>query len=77
MEDETEPEKTKLIMFSRSLKETVNKPALLLYSVQVSYFPHAKLLGITLDHKFTIKKHFEDIMERYQQKYHRMRMLVN
>ena len=35
------PEKTKLIMFSRTLKETVNKPALFLYGIQLFYFPHA------------------------------------
>ena len=35
------PEKTKLIMFSRTLKETANKPALFLYGIQLSYFPHA------------------------------------
>ena len=54
-------EKTKLIMFSRTLKETANKPALFLYGIQLSYFPHAKFLGITFDHEFTFKKHFEDI----------------
>ena len=66
-------------MFSRTLKETGNKPALFLYGVQLSYFPHAKFIGITFDHKFTFKKHFEDILERCQQKYHRtiIRMLVN
>ena len=71
------PEKTKLIMFSRTLKETANKPALLLYGIQLSYFPHAKFLGITFDHKFTFKKHCEDILERCQQKCHRIRILVN
>ena len=64
-------------MFSRTLKETTNKPALFLYGIQLSYFPHAKFLGITFDHKVTFKKHFEDILELCQQKYHRIRMLVN
>ena len=71
------PEKTKLIIFFRTLKETANKPALFLYSVQLSYYPHAKFLGITFDHRFTFKKHFEDILERCQQKYHHIRMLVS
>ena len=71
------PEKTKSIMFSRTLKETVNKPALCLHCIQLSYFPHSKFLGITFDHKFTFKKHFEDILEGCQQKYHRIRMLVS
>ena len=64
-------------MFSRTLNETANKPALLLYGIQLSYFPHAKFLGITFDHKFTFKKHFEHILEHCQQKYHHIRMLVN
>ena len=61
------PEKTKMIMFSRILKETANKPALFLYGLYLSHFPHAKFLGITFDHKFTFKKHFEDVLERCQQ----------
>ena len=51
-------------MFSRTLKETANKHALFLYSIKLWYFPHAKFLGITFDHKFTLRKHFEDILER-------------
>ena len=47
-------------MFSRTLRETANKPTLFLYDVQLLYFHHAKFLGITFDHKFTFKKHFED-----------------
>ena len=50
------PDKTKLITFSRTLKETANKPALFLYGIQLSYFPHAKFLGITFDHKFYFQK---------------------
>ena len=64
-------------MFSRTLKENANKPALFLYNIQLSYFLHAKFQGTTFDHKFTFKKHFQDILERCQQKYHRIRMLVN
>ena len=71
------PEKTKLIMFSRTLKETANKPALFLYGIPFLCFPHAKFLSITFDHKFTFKKQFKDILEPSQQKYHRIRMLVN
>ena len=53
-------------MFSRTPKKTANKPALFLYGVQLSYFLHAKFLGMTFDHKFTFKK----------QKYHCIRMSV-
>ena len=66
MEDKTEPLKAKLIMFCRTLKENSNKPALFLYGIHLSYFPHAKFLSITFDHKFTFKKHIEDILERCQ-----------
>ena len=62
-------------MFSRTfLRDPTNKPALFLYGIQLSYFPHAKFLGITFDRKFTVKK---DILECCQQKYHRVRMLVS
>ena len=64
-------------MFSRSMKETSSEPAAFLYDVQFSYVPHAKFIGVTFDHKFNIIKDFEDILERCQQKYHRIRMLVN
>ena len=77
MEDELNHEKTKLIIFSRSLKEKLAKPTLFLYSVQLSYVPHAKFLGATFDHKFPFIKYFEDIFERCQQNYHSIRMLVN
>ena len=76
-ENEPNPEENKFIMFSRTLKETANKPVLISYGIQLSYFPHAKFLGITFDHNFTFKKHFEDILECCQQKYHHTRMLVD
>ena len=44
------PEKIKSIMFSRTLKETANKPALFFYGIQLSDFPHAKFLGIAFGH---------------------------
>ena len=53
-------------MFSRTLKETADKPASFLYGIQLSYFPRAKFIGITFDHKL-----------RCQQKYHCIRILVN
>ena len=77
VEDKTEHWNNKIIMFSGTLKKTTNKPALFLYSIQLSYFPVAKFLVMTFHHKFTFKKHFEDIMELYQQKYHCLRMSVN
>ena len=36
-----------------------------------------KLLGITFDSKFTFQKRFEEILGRCNNRYHRMRLLVN
>ena len=42
-----------------------------------SYYPHIKFLGITFDNRMTFTKHFEEILERCNQKFHRLRILVN
>ena len=36
-----------------------------------------KFRGITFDSKFTFKKHFEDILGRFNARYHRIRLLTN
>ena len=36
-----------------------------------------KFLGITLYSKFTFQRHFEEILGRYNTRYHRIRLLVN
>ena len=36
-----------------------------------------KFLGITFDNRMTSTKHFEEILERCNQKFHRLRILVN
>ena len=36
-----------------------------------------KFLGITFDCKFTFQKHFEEILGRCDNRYHRIRLLVN
>ena len=53
------------------------EPALSLYGDLLSYFPHIKFLGITFDNRMTSTKHFEEILERCNQKFHRLRILVN
>ena len=53
------------------------EPALSLYSELLSYYPHIKFPGITFDNKMTFIKHFEEILERCKQKFHRSRTLVN
>ena len=57
------PEKTKVIIFSKSRSAIRAEPALPLYGDLLSYYPHIKF--------------FEKILERYNQKFHRLRILVN
>ena len=58
------PEKTKVIIFSRSYLATKSEPTLKLYGERLKIYPQLKFLGITFDSKFTFKKHFEDILGR-------------
>ena len=39
--------------------------------------PPMGVLGITFDNRMTFTKHFEEILERYNQKFHRLIILVN
>ena len=71
------PEKTKVIMFSKSRFAIRGEPALSLYGDLLSFYPHIKFLGITFDNRMTFTKHFEEILERCKQKFHRLRILVN
>ena len=57
------PEKTKVIIFSKSQTAIRAKPALSLYDDLLSYYPHIKFLGITFDNKMTFIKLFEEIFE--------------
>ena len=71
------PEKTKVIIFSKSRSVIRAEPALSLYGDLLSYYPHIKFLGITFDSRMTFTKHSEEILERCNQKFHRLRILVN
>ena len=71
------PEKTKVIIFSKSQSAIRAEPALSLYSDLLSYYPHIKFLGIAFDNRMTFTKHFEEILERCIKKVHRLRILVN
>ena len=71
------PEKTKVIIISKSQSELRAEPALSLYGDLPSYYPHIKFLGITFDNRMTFRKHFEDILECCNNKFHRLRILVN
>ena len=71
------PEKTKVIIFSRSYLAGKPEPTLKLYGERLKICPQVKFLGITFDSKFTFKKHFEDILGRCNARYHRLRLLTN
>ena len=71
------PEKTKVIISSKSRFAIRGEPALSLYRDLLSYYPHIKFLGITFDNKMTFTKHYEEILECCNQKFHCLRILVN
>ena len=56
------PEKTKVIIFSKSRSAIRAEPALSLYGDLLSYYPQIKFLGITFDNRMTFTKHFEEIL---------------
>ena len=71
------PEKTKVIIFSRSSLARISEPILKLYGERLKICPQVKFLGITFDSNFTFKKHFEEILGRCNTRYHRIRLLAN
>ena len=68
------PEKT---IFSRSVLARKTEPNLKLYGETLKVYPQVKFLGITFDSQLTFKKHFEDILDRCNTRYHRLRLLAN
>ena len=71
------PEKTKVIIFSRSPLARKSEPILKLYGERLKIYPQVKFLGITFDSKLTFQKHFEEILGRCNTRYHRVRLIVN
>ena len=71
------PEKIKVIIFSKSQTAIRAEPALSLYHDILSYYPQIKFLGITFDNRMTFTKHFEEILECCKQKFHCLAILVN
>ena len=61
------------MIFSKSQTVIKAEPALSLYGNLLSYYPHIKFLGITFDNRMTFTKHFEEILERCNHKFHRLR----
>ena len=71
------PEKTKVLTFSRSSLARNSEPILKLYGERLKIYPRVKFLGITFDSNFTFKKHFEEILGHCNTRYHRIRLLAN
>ena len=71
------PEKTKVIIFSRSLLARKAELILTLYGEPLKLYPQVKFLGIIFDSKLTFQKHFEDILQRCNNRYYSLRLLAN
>ena len=66
-----------MIIFSRSLLARKAELTLTLYGETLKIYPRVKFLGITFDSQLTFQKHFEDILERCNNRYYRLRLLAN
>ena len=69
-------ENTKVIIFSRSIlarKKNRTQPKTVWRDTKS--LSSVKLLDITFDSKLNFKKHFEDILDRCNTRYHRLRLL--
>ena len=58
------PEKTKVIIFSRSHFGKKLEPFLKLYGERLKIYPQMKFQGITFDSKLTFQNNFEEILAR-------------
>ena len=71
------PEKTKVIIFSRSMLARKAELNLKLYGKTLKIYPQVKFLGIFFYSKLTFQPHFEDILERCNNRYYRLQILAN
>ena len=71
------PDNTKVIIFSRSILTRKTELNLKLYGEPLKICPQVKFLGITFDSQLTFKKHFEDILDCSNTRYHHLRLLLN
>ena len=71
------PVKTKVIIFSKSILTRKTELNLKLDGETLKIYPQVKCLGINFDSQLTFQKHFEDILDLCNTRYHRLRLLVN
>ena len=66
------PEKAKVIIFSRSPLARKSEPVLKLNGERLKIYPQVKFSGIIFDSKFTFQKHVEEILGHCNTRYHRI-----
>ena len=71
------PEKTKVIIFPRSILARKTEPNLKLFGETLKVYPQVKFIGITFDSQLSFKKHFEDMLGYCNARYHHLRLLAN
>ena len=71
------PVKTEVIIFSRFILARKTELNLKLYGETLKIYPQVNFLGIRFHSQLNFKKHFEDILDRCNTRYHRLRLLVN
>ena len=71
------PIKTKVILFSRLALTRKIELNLKLYGKTLKIYPQVKFVGITFDSQLNFKKHFKDILDHCNTRYHRLRLLVS
>ena len=71
------PKKTKVITFSRYILARKTDLNLKLYGETLKAYPQVNILGITFDSQFSFKQQFEDIRDRCNTRYHRLRLLAS
>ena len=69
-------EKTKAIIFSRSILTRKTELNVKLYSETLKVCPQVNFLGITFDSQLTFKQNFADILDRCNTRYHQLRLLA-
>ena len=69
-----------LFRLSQSIMESFNRgehAVAAFLDETLKIYPQVKFLGIIFDSKLTFQPHFEDILERCNSRYYRLRLLVN
>ena len=66
-----------MIIFSRSILARKTELNLKLYGETLKTYPQLKFLGITFDSQLNFKRHFEDMLDRCNTRYHRLRLPAN